>query len=595
MRSVLAAALGVALVPAAAQATTCTFTAATKTMRVTVTESAAVGRTAAGALTSGGAPCGAARVDNTDAIAIVPAATGWNRTATVDLGTGPLGPGATPEATGTSEIELSVALGGGDTELAVLGSPAADAIRFGTLGATLNRDADADLTYSGVKALVLRGRAGNDALGASGSAATGSPLAKPLGAYGGAGADVLAGGMAADVLAGDADAAGVAPTAAGNDNLTGGEGSDQLSGEGGDDKVSGEDGSDALFLGPGDDTLLGGSGGDSFRDADGAPGAEPDGADVIRGGSEADSLRLAGRTANLVITLDDAPGDGADTSVPPDGIADEGDDYGADLESVTAGRGNDAVSADSAPANAALAGNSLDGGAGNDVLTGGAGNDFLKGAEGRDQLLGGTEADRLFGDDGVDRLSGDAGDDQLDGGLGGDTVLGGSGPDDITEEAAADGRDSISGGPGVDYVMFGERTTDLRLTLDGVADDGADADGDGVAEEGDNVRADVEEISTGTGDDLISADFPAANLAGAANSFYSGPGDDTLLGGAGEDQLMADAGADRLTGGPGEDYLYASWGVDVLDAADGFFDRLDLGGEGEGDTVRKDAFDFVAS
>lgn len=71
-------------------------------------------------------------------------------------------------------------------------------------------------------------------------------------------------------------------------------------------------------------------------------------------------------------------------------------------------------------------GESILGGAGNDVIISLGGNDRVEGGAGNDNLYGGEGADKLFGGNGNDKLWGGGGKDQLEGGTGNDTyILGG--------------------------------------------------------------------------------------------------------------------------------------------------------------------------
>jgi Ca2+-binding RTX toxin-like protein len=98
--------------------------------------------------------------------------------------------------------------------------------------------------------------------------------------------------------------------------------------------------------------------------------------------------------------------------------------------------------------------------------------------------------------------------------------------------------------------------------------------GDGAAGEGDDVRGDVENVSTGAGNDVVIG-------SGAANRLVTGGGDDRVEGGAGDDELTGGNGANVLVGGPGRDTLSASEfqasGVvlrDRIEARDGEIDRI---------------------
>jgi Ca2+-binding RTX toxin-like protein len=164
---------------------------------------------------------------------------------------------------------------------------------------------------------------------------------------------------------------------------------------------------------------------------------------------------------------------------------------------------------------------------------GGAGDDVLDASA--------TVNGALFGDDGNDRLlpgrsvydvTGGAGADELDGGPAGAQTR-------FLMGASPDGADQVLGGPGVDLVTYESRTAPLRLTEDGVADDGE-------AGEGDNIAPAVEILAGGAGADTL-AGGPGPNALSA------GPGDDTVL--------ARDAGTDQVDCGAGTDTA-------VLDAAD---------------------------
>ena len=110
------------------------------------------------------------------------------------------------------------------------------------------------------------------------------------------------------------------------------------------------------------------------------------------------------------------------------------------------------------------------------------------------------------------------------------------------EEAAANGADTItgSGGYGCCIIDYSERTAPVRVSIDGVANDGEDAAHDGVAEEGDNV-SDVWEIDSGSGDDVLVGRDVAADFI--------------IKGGAGADVISGLGGYDSIYGGPGADQI----------------------------------------
>ena len=148
------------------------------------------------------------------------------------------------------------------------------------------------------------------------------------------------------------------------------------------------------------------------------------------------------------------------------------------------------------------------------------------------------------------------------GGDGADALSGGPGRDTfrLTPFGAADGSDVVTGGDGIDEADYSFASPRVVVTLDDVADDGVDG-------EGDNVRSDVEDIIGSSGDDVLVGDADANQLSGGA-------------------------GSDELDGGGGFDALYGEDGVDLLRARDGNPERVDCGADNDFAVV--DAFDRVS-
>lgn len=201
---------------------------------------------------------------------------------------------------------------------------------------------------------------------------------------------------------------------------------------------------------------------------------------------------------------------------------------------------------------ALLAGVTLTGTSGQDILVGGAGADTLSGLAGADKLYGNEGSDVLNGNDGPDELYGWTGNDTLNGGFGADTMFGDDGADTLYGEVGAD---VIWGGIGNDF-------------MDG---------GDG----GDTLRGEA-------GEDLLYGDIGADNL-------YGGIGNDYLSGGLGGDQLFGEDGTDVLQGGDGADSLFGHADNDLLQARLGL-DTLDgdvgndfLAAGGGADTIKPGA------
>jgi Ca2+-binding RTX toxin-like protein len=183
-----------------------------------------------------------------------------------------------------------------------------------------------------------------------------------------------------------------------------------------------------------------------------------------------------------------------------------------------------------------------DGRGGNDTLNGGAGNDILVGSDGTDSLSGGADADTLIGDSasvggtlGSPTFSGIADDgdtDNLAGGAGDDTYILASSQVVISEGSNA----------GIDTVLVTGNATSIQL-----------------ADNLENLRA--FDPSQGGGLTLIGQQNQvlANSITGAAgnDSLNGRAGDDTLSGLAGNDTLLGSEGNNSLVGGAGNDSMIA--------------------------------------
>ncbi|HEX8105251.1 MAG TPA: calcium-binding protein [Solirubrobacteraceae bacterium] len=275
-----------------------------------------------------------------------------------------------------------------------------------------------------------------------------------------------------------------------------------------------------------------------------------------------------------------------------------GNDTLSGLGVLNGGFGNDALTGNNSGGNTST----LNGDDGNDVLKSTDTTEIMSGGPGTDTAdyssgfnvrvsIDGVANDGPVGQNDnvkldVENISGSPGSDILTGtanglnvantiagGNGDDTVDGKDGNDVFIAAKDQDGADSFTGGAGTDGITYGNRTEDVRITLDDVTNDGEGG-------ERDNVGADVENITGGNGDDFIGG--PAGVVA---NTFNGGPGeddlhgfsgDDTLSGGSGNDVLDGAAGIDTLAGNEGNDDLDGGIGNDVLGGNDGF-DRIDGG------------------
>jgi Ca2+-binding RTX toxin-like protein len=170
------------------------------------------------------------------------------------------------------------------------------------------------------------------------------------------------------------------------------------------------------------------------------------------------------------------------------------------------------------------------------TASGDADDDTLTGADAVDSLDGGAGNDALSGGAGGDSLTGGDGGDVISGGGGGDSISGGAGRDSLTPGLGADG---VQGGDGVDKAVYAERLAAVAVTLDDQANDGESG-------ELDNVRADVEDVVGGRGNDQLTGSA-AANV---------------LEGRGGNDGLAGAGGRDALDGGEGDDALSARDGIE---------------------------------
>jgi cysteine-rich repeat protein len=273
--------------------------------------------------------------------------------------------------------------------------------------------------------------------------------------------------------------------------------------------------------------------------------------EVISGGTGTDTVTYAARkpatgtatTYPVTITVGAGANDGDQTSA-------EVDDITSDIEVITGTDYDDTITAGAT----AL---TINGGLGDDALTGGTGADTLNGGAGDDTLLGAAGNDSLNGDLGDDSIAGDAGNDVLNGGAGADTFDESTfvytpavGQTPASTSGTGVGNDTINGGDGIDTVDYSGRSNNLTITADGAAAD----DGDPALNysELDNVKADIENIKGGSGNDTITGNS-------LSNVITGGLGNDTMNGGAGDDifnesdVVNATNGADVMNGGTGTD------------------------------------------
>jgi Ca2+-binding RTX toxin-like protein len=506
-----------------------------------------------GAIQVNGSSCGAATVNNTNEI-VVTGSAGAQNTA-ISLAGGDF---VHSSGSGELQIKFSLKLSTGTDSLAVLGGTGDDTVRLGTNGINLNADSDIDVTLGSVEKIQLQDfLGGTNTFTANGGFGTGAVVPGIVGITGGPEDDTIVGGDGNDSLfAND-----------GNDTIDGGAGSEFIIAGDGNDVISGGEDVDSITPGSGNDTVDGGPGNDSVF-----AGGFPDGNDTYSGGTGSDNLSYAVRgSAGIALSLDGVANDGRPGM--------ETDNAMPDFEAVAGSQGPDVLVG--SPGD-----ETLDGGGGGDTVSGGAGDDSVFGGfldAGIDTVNGGDGNDNISGGSGADQLNGDAGADSLSGDQGNDTEKGGRGPDQFNQAGTTlpDGSDFLQGGDGIDRVNYFGRTGNLTITLDNNANDG-------LPGEKDNVKADVENVFSGFGNDSITG-------SAGVNSINGADGDDTIKGLDGADVLSGDNDDDTITGGDGSDNMAGGFGADSFHALDGGTDIVTGGSDADTDTVLdSDPFDSLS-
>lgn len=220
-------------------------------------------------------------------------------------------------------------------------------------------------------------------------------------------------------------------------------------------------------------------------------------------------------------------------------------------------------------------------GDGDDTVNAGAGHDVVYGEAGADTIDGGTGNDILYGGADGDTLNGGAGEDTLYGGTGVDNLTGGSGNDLLIGGADAD---ILDGGAGNDTASYADSGADIIASLATGLGAGGDAAGD--------QYFNINNLIGGSGNDELSGD-------GATNLLSGGAGDDTLIGGGGGD--IFEGGSNSVIG---DTVSYASAGAAINaslltntatdgTALDTFVDIENLIGSSYGDILTGDGGDNI--
>ena len=239
---------------------------------------------------------------------------------------------------------------------------------------------------------------------------------------------------------------------------------------------------------------------------------------------------------------------GGDQTVPADGTF---------AVVVNGGDGNDSVTV--LAKTTEVAGVTLNGDGGDDVLTGADTNDTLNGGDGNDRLVGAQGSDVMNGGagndtlvwnngDGSDRMNGDAGNDGVE--VNGSSTLG----DVFTLDPEPGGvkfqRTNLK--------AFTLDTSTERFQVNGLGGNDSVSAGAGVG------AATLLSVDGGAGADTV-------NGSDGPDLILGGEGNDVLNGGGGDDRIVGDRGSDTMNGGAGDDTLV--WnngdGSDVMNGDDG--------------------------
>ena len=405
------------------------------------------------------------------------------------------------------------------------------------------------------------------------------------------------------------------------DFIAGGGGDDTIVGGTGNDTLAGDGGTNLIIGGNGNNLVYGGVMPADYSSAAlalfGDPAAQPEGSNLVFGGTADQGLLNAYRGAALTGSLADLAqlpandpseamdgndmvtagtggdhvfggfkqntiygGGGADTLVG----ATTGDTFfGGAGNSLIYGRGADLINGGAGdstiyggPGHSTIfgdtgsdliyggnAGNTIFAGSGNTTIYAGDGNDSVLGGSGHDLIHGGGGTDTIQGGSGASTLFGDDGNDTIDGGSGNDSIFGDDGEDVLRGGAGnsslygGHGTDTIHGGPGADYIS-GVGGNDDSI-FGGSGNDTIQGGGAG------------DTINGGEGNSLIYAGTGPAQITGGSgdDTITGGAGFDVILGGTGNDSIAGASGEDVITGGSGSDTIVGGSASDTIYAGDG--------------------------
>jgi len=339
-------------------------------------------------------------------------------------------------------------------------------------------------------------------------------------------------GSRLDGLSGD----DVIEAGTGDDTLDGGAGDDALDGDSGDDIIIGGMGDDYLTAGDGNDRLFGGDGDDALHDDWG-------GNDHFDGGEGTDSLFLPTKSSGA--SIDVQAGTVKSTFNPPQWSETPAQDEVDTFESI-------------------------------EIFGGTSYGDTFVGSEGDETFYGFDGNDTLTAGDGDDILSGGAGDDTIilesNGAFGSDLFaynVKSSFQTGTEESINLDGKsrfgDFMDGGADVDTVELtdGSDAFFLHDSFSGFHSSLTLVE-DYDSRLGTARIANIENINSGLGDDIVDLTSPNYSLEGQDITVDGGSGNDTLWGSDANETLKGGVGDDVLFGGAGTNVLTGGADADVF-------------------------------
>jgi hypothetical protein len=213
----------------------------------------------------------------------------------------------------------------------------------------------------------------------------------------------------------------------------------------------------------------------------------------------------------------------------------------------------------------------------------------IRGGAFDDVLLGMGGNDTLHGNGGRDRLDGGAGDDVANGGYGDDIYRIDSSNDEVVEEVRANigGYDLVRAF--ADHVLSAN-VEELRLL-------GGARNGTGNELRNRLLGSDFDDVLSGLGgNDRLGGGAGNDQLLGGErhDKLHGQDGEDLLQGGNGNDRMLGGAGNDDLRGGADRDVLIGGEGTDALSGGDGTDVLLFAGGDSSAAEAEADSIgDFV--